>query len=400
MIFRNIRECESCFRTNGSYTALYAAVVLLSLHWALVLYINSSYLEQFVPASTIGILYTVGSAVTMVAFYIVAKVLGRRGNYYVTLLLALLELKVLATMAFTDNVYIAVAVFLVHQAIVPLILFNLDIYMEKMIGNEEQKTGSKRGLFLAVMSLAGAFAPLITGQLIHGDNPNFSYAYLASAALMIPFIFILFRSFRFFKESVYEPVSFLPTFKLFWNDVSLRNVSIVHLLLQLFFSWMVIYTPLYLSNVVGFTWDKIGMILFMGLMAYVVLEYPIGILSDRWIGEKEMMAFGLVILAVTTSWFAFLTTASVAIWMFAMFMTRVGASFVETTTESYFFKHTTGSDPSIISFFRATRPLAYIVGSIIGGIIIAQHSYQFLFILLGILIAVGLFFVIPLRDTR
>lgn len=113
-----------------------------------------------------------------------------------------------------------------------------------------------------------------------------------------------------------------------------------------------------------------------------------------------MMAFGFAIIAISTSWFVFLDNASVLIWMIAMFMTRVGASFVETTTESYFFKHTQGKDTNVIGIFRITRPLSYILGAILGAITLNLVSFEFLFVVLGILMIPGMFYAMALHDTK
>jgi MFS family permease len=393
-------ECKHNLKRTRNFGALYSAVILLSLHWAIVLYINSSYLEQYVTGTVIGILYTISSAMTVFTFLFISRVLHKAGNYTLTLHLAILEFCILIGMAMTDSYKVAIPLFMLHQAIIPLILFNLDIYMEEMIGDEEGSTGGRRGLFLTIMSFAGALAPLAAGYLIGDGVPRFSYAYIGSALLMVPFIFIIIRYFKTFKDPLYNEIKVLHALRGFWIKKDIRNVFFSHFLLQLFFSWMVIYAPIYLAVHIGFNWQEIGLILFVGLMAYVFLEYPIGMIADRWIGEKEMMAFGFLILAVSISWFAFIESASILMWMFAMFMTRVGASFVETTTESYFFKHTKGSDSNVISFFRITRPLSYVIGALIGSLTLLYLDFNLLFIVLGMLMIPGFFFAMALKDTK
>lgn len=387
-------------RNERNFGALYSAVVLLSLHWAIVIYINSSYLEQYVSGTAIGLLYTTSSALTILAFLFISRVLHKAGNYKLTLFLAVLEFAALIGMATADSLRAAIPLFMIHQAIIPLILFNLDIYMEKMIGGDERTTGGRRGLLLAIMSLASAISPLVAGYLLGDGDPNFSLAYFASALLIIPFIFLIMRYFRTFADPEYREIKVLPTLRSFWISKDIRNVFSAHFLLQLFFTWMVIYTPLYLATEVGFNWQEIGLVLFSGLIAYVFLEYPIGIIADKWLGEKEMMAFGFMILGMSVSWFLFLGSASLGAWMLAMFLTRVGASFVETTTESYFFKHTRGTDSNIISFFRITRPLSYVLGALLGSLTLLYLPFNFLFLILGLLMVPGLFFTMALKDTK
>ena len=384
----------------GSFSALYAALLLLSLHWAVVLYINSSYLEQFVSSQVVSGLYIVGAILTIVAFLYAPPLLTRFGNIRIAVALTILEITALIGMAYLESVYAALILFIVHQAIVPLLLFHLDVLLEELIGSEESSTGGRRGLLLTIMSLTGALAALGMGTLIGSDEPQFTEAYVVSAAFLIPFLYILIRYFKNFKDPIYPSLRIIEGIQTFWHQRDLRNVFFAHFLLQLFFAWMVIYTPIYLFSVIGFNWEEIGRIMFVGLMAYVLLEYAIGFAADRYVGEKEMMAFGFAVIAIATSWFIFLDNTTILIWMIAMFMTRVGASFVETTTESYFFKHAQGKDTNIIGLFRITRPLSYVLGAALGAGTLALFKFEALFLILGLLMLPGLFFAMALKDTR
>ena len=86
--------------------------------------------------------------------------------------------------------------------------------------------------------------------------------------------------------------------------------------------------------------------------------------------------------------------------MVAMFATRVGASFAEATTESYFFKHTDGDDTNTIGFFRITRPLSYVVGAGIGSITLLYLPFNLMFVLLAVFLALAIFFTLALNDTK
>jgi MFS family permease len=385
---------------HRNFGVLYVAVTLLSLHWALVLYINSSFLEQYVPNTTLGTLYTIGSALTILSFLFISRVLRRAGNYRLTLLLTALEFTSLIGMSLSESLRSAVPFFLLHQTVMPLILFNLDVFMEEFIGKHEQTTGGKRGLFLAIMSFAGAIAPLAAGYLLGDNEPNYALAYLTSALILLPFIAIMMYYFRSFSDPEYRVIKILPTIRSFWIRPDIKNVFLCHFLLQFFFAWTVIYMPLYLISEIGLSWEETGLIIFTAIMAYVFLEYPIGLIADRYIGEKEMMAAGFAIMAVSSSWLAFITSTEVLPWMIAMFMTRVGASLVETTTESYFFKHTDGSDTNIISFFRITRPLSYVIGALVGSFALLYLPFNLIFVVLGLALVPGLFFTMLLRDTK
>ncbi len=391
-------RCHS--RKFQDYGGFYVATILLSFHWALVIYVNSSFLEQFFSHFVVSALYTLGSALSILFFLGISSFLRARGNLRFIVELTLLEAVALFFFPFVSSPFIIAFLFLVHLITVPLILFCLDIFMEAMIGDCEGETGGRRGLLLTVMSLTVALSALVSGYLIGDSTPHYGLVYLTSTGLLIPFLFVVTRTFKNYRDGIYAQDGFLEGIHHFWKRKDIRNVFCAHFLLQLFFAWMVIYTPIYLHTMMGFGWETIGQILFVGLLAYVFLEYMIGVIADNWLGEKEMMALGFLITAVATSWFAFLTPGDVTLWMIAMFMTRVGASLIETTTESYFFKHTNSNDTALISFFRITRPLSYLGGAILGSLTLIILPMNLLFVVLGLLMIPGLFFAIALHDSK
>jgi MFS family permease len=394
-----IEERSTVLKKN-KFSAHYIAVLFLSLHWACVLYINSSYLEQFVSHTVLTGLYIMGAVLTIASLFGAPSLLSRYGNKKCTLFLAISEFLIFIGMAHATSPYYASILFILHQTTITLLYFNLDILIEATTGKKEDSTGRQRGIFLTIVSITTAFAPLVIGKLIGSGVPDFSFAYILSALILVPFAYIINTGFVEYKDPQYISLNIKNGIAHLLKSNDLRNVFCAHFLLQFFFTWMVIYTPLYLYSVIGFDWEEIGGILFVGLMAYVLLEYFIGLIADKYIGEKEMMAFGFAVTAVATSWFIFLDNSSIGVWMFAMFMTRVGASFIEATTESYFFKHTNGTNTDVIGLFRITRPLSYVIGATLGGLSLHFLDFEALFIILGLLMVPGMFFAIALNDTR
>jgi predicted MFS family arabinose efflux permease len=163
---------------------------------------------------------------------------------------------------------------------------------------------------------------------------------------------------------------------------------------------MVVFAPLYLVLHIGLSWQDFGIIMIFGQLAYVLTEYPIGVIADKYIGEKEMMALGLMTMAISTAWMAFVATANVLVWIIVMFITRIGASFVEVTTEVHFFKRTNSSDAQIISFFRVTRPLAYLVGAIVASLALLYLPFNLLFVVFGLLMIPAMFATLNIEDTK
>ncbi len=378
----------------------YVLSVIFNFHGLLVAYSNSSYMEGFTSPEVVGLLYSISSALAVLAFLFFTRILHRFGNVRLTLYLTLIEMFALMLLGFAFGGATTIVAFVVFMTINPLLYLNIDIFSETLTGKNETGTGSARGLALALMSTAAALAPFSLALIVGDDTDRLHLVYFVSAGIFTFFIALVAIHFRTFTDPHYEHLDVLKTLAGFWRRRHLRNVFFAHFMLQFFFSWTIIYIPLYLATGIGFSWDIIGSIIGVGLLAYAVFEYPIGLLADHRYGEKEMMALGFVILALTASWISFMASASILAWMLLMFINRAGASLVEVTTESYFFKHTTGSDANIISFFRLARPLALMAGSLAGSVALLYLPFNLIFIVLALAMAMAIFFVIPLCDTR
>ena len=328
-----------------------------------------------------------------------AQVLRKLGNYRMILALLLLDFVAVVGMAYADSLRVAIPLFLTHIVSVPLIVFSLDVFLEEQIGTNEESTGSKRGLLLTLLSLVGAFSPFISSVLID-DSGSFALAYLASAASLIPVAAIIIFYFSDFSDPPYKHSATTTAISTYWKNINIRSVFLASTFLNIFFMTMVIYVPLYLTQNIGLSWAEFGVMMIFAQFAYVIFEYPIGIIADRYIGEKEMMAFGFLILALSLSWMAFVTSVSVLLWGIIMFISRVGASLCEVTTESYFFKQTEGSDAQIISLFRITRPLAYVVGAMVASLSLLYIPFNLLFIVMAGLMVPAIFFTLNIKDSR
>ena len=317
-----------------------------------------------------------------------------------TLFLLMTNFVAVLGMAHAETLRVAIPLFLYHLVAVPLIIFNIDVFMEEQIGNNETSTGGRRGLLLTLSALIGAVTPLTSSLIIDFSGGDFTNTYMVSAATLIPVIAILVFYFKDFSDPQYSEIDLFAAMRTFWDNNNIRYVFIANFVLQMFFMMMVVYTPLYLTGYINFTWAQFGLIMFFAQLAYVVLEYPIGIVADKYIGEKEMMGFGFLIIAIATSWMSFITITSVLVWSLVMFMTRVGAALVEATTESYFFKQTKSSDAQIISFFRITRPLAYLAGALLASLALLYFPFNLIFVLAATLMVPALFCTLNIADTK
>jgi MFS family permease len=325
---------DSDKNTSGSIFIIYLLGFLFALHATLPVYINSTYLSHFTTEKLVGILYTISSALTIGAFIFVPKILRKLGNFKTTFGLLCIELVSLLGLAFFQNDLLISIFFVLSFIATAIIGFNLDVFLERF--SSDSRTGKIRGTFLSTSNTAWIISPLIASFIL--TDGDYWKIFLASAVIILPILFLINNNLKDFKDAEYRPVPFLNTVTEIFSDKNIRGVFLVNFLLQFFYSWMVIYTPIYLYTYVGFSWREIGIMFSIMLLPFVLTEAPLGRLADtRW-GEKEVMSVGFIIMAIATAMISFIQAKSIILWTAIMFMTRVGASMVEIMSETYFFK--------------------------------------------------------------
>lgn len=384
---------------NISFALVYLISIIFTFQTLVTAYSSSTYLEQFILPEFVGLVFAAAAFFALIITLFLPRVLNIIGNVNTTLFLMCIMIASLVMTGMAITPWITIASFVAFMAVSPQIYFNIDIFLEALIGNSEGTTGSRRGLILTLMSLAAFFSPLAMGYVI-GDTNNLGGVYYIAAAVGLLFIGVIISKFRLFVDPIYSRISFSDLFLTTLRNRNISSVLATQFLLQFFFTWAIIYFPLYMATVVGFDWETIGIIIAAGLMAYVIFEYPIGIIADRKLGEKEMMALGFVILALTSASLSFMQTVAVNGWVMVMFISRFGAGLVEVTTESYFFKQVKGQDSNLISLFRLMRPLANLFGALAGSVSLFFLPINLMFIVLAFIMIIGAFITQRLTDTR
>jgi len=381
---------------SDTMRSIYMMGFVFSMALALPLYINSSFLNEFLSDKSIGLMYTLGSIISFFLLIAMPKILSKFGNYKTTLTFTVVSAALMFALAYFTNLYIVAPVFVLYLALLTLILFNFDIFLEKY--SSESETGGIRGTFLTITNLAILASPVIAGAIL--TNGDYWKIYLVGAIFMSGLILLLTLNFKDFEDPKYEQVPFMSTAKEVWKDRGMRSVFAANLLLRFFYAWMTIYTPLYLHEHIGFEWAQIGIIFTIMLIPFVLFEIPAGKLADTKFGEKEMLGLGFVIMAISTASLMFISEPIFWLWALVLFITRIGASMVEIMTETHFFKHVDGADTHIIGFFRNNRPIAYTVAPLFASAVLVFAEFNHLFLILGIIMLLGICFTMFLEDTK
>ncbi|MDZ7726428.1 MAG: MFS transporter [Candidatus Campbellbacteria bacterium] len=390
------------FRQGGriSFTqlqTLYVFAFFLSFHAFLPSYANSTFLETFLTPQTVGVVFAVASILTLLVLFNLPTLLSRLGIFNTVLGLIILEAVTLIVLGTTGIIWLTIGAFVVHLFLARALFYTLDIFIESL--SFDGDTGSIRGLLLTIFNASLMLSPLLVSFII-GEEELFRRMYLVSVVFLLPAVLLLLRNFRNFKDPTYEPIKALDASARVFKDKDLFNVFASHFLLRFFYAWMVIYTPIYLIQTIGFNWTEIGPIFTVMLLPFILFEIPFGKIADKYIGEKELLISGFVITSIATFALAFITTPSVVLWASILFLTRFGASMVEVMSEAYFFKKISSEESELVALFRGINPLAYIAAPVVSTIALLFMDIRYTFIILSAVVFTGIIYAVGIHDTR
>lgn len=377
---------------------MYILSFIFTLHISISAYVISTFLTGIIKESYVGILYTLASLLTLVLLTKSSNILKNFGNKKLTMVFLVVNMISLVGLITSNNPYIIGSSFILFMTTNILVFFCIDIFIEHF-GNPET-IGKTRGLYLTIVNTAWMLSPLIAVFLITkegGYKAIFTIAFFMALAMAIGLIF----SVRTFKDKVYKKTPFLETYKYLKTNRHMLAIVVINFILQFFYSWMVVYTPIYLYNHLNFSWDQIGIMFTIMLTPFIILGLPIGTLIDKYhVNKRKLLYIGFFIIIISTLSISFISTRSIALWAFVLFMTRVGASIIETTTETYFFTHIKEEDTYLLGIFRDMNPVAYIISPILATLVFFILPIQYLFILLSIVLMIGFYYIPKLKHNH
>lgn len=371
-----------------------------ALHYFLTIYILSPYLAQFMGEKSVGLVFATGALISLLIFFAVPYILERVSLKWFALSIGVLDILVLSGLALSPPVPFIIALVILLLAIPTLLGYALDIFLEKAIPSEE-KTGVARGIFITATSSALVISPVVLSVVL-GDGAMYWKIFAIAGGTVALFVLIGFFKLENTVHALKKrEMKFLSILSCLTHSKDVMLGAGAHFILRLFFTWVTIYIPLYLHTELGIPWSELGLAFFIMLIPFVLLEFPVGYLADKFIGERELMILGFIIMAAATISISFFEGGVLSVFLvFVLVMTRVGAAMVEITTETYFFKHVSSSDVTTISLFRMLRPGSSLVAPLIGSLALIFVPLQWIFVVLGSLVLIGVPFAVALKDTR
>ncbi len=382
-------------KISRSLRSMYSIGFLLSVQTALLSYSNSSFLNQYFKEQYTGLIYSAAALLTMIALILLPKIISRIGSRKNMIGMGLMIIGMCIINAIAPHPAAVAVAFCLLFATNTAFFLASDIVIDQIA--EPETMGHTRGHYLTAVNLGYVFAPAISGFVL--SRMGFSALFTVAGMAIVPVLIFVFHTPNF-QNTHASKVHIWKSLVALWRHPDLRNIVVANFILQFFYAWMVIYTPIYLHKDLGIPWDAIGNIFSLMLFAFILTQIPFGNLADKYLGEKKLLILGFLTMGFSTMAMFFLPFITLPLLAFVLFCTRVGASCVEVMTESYFFKKVSKDETGAMSIFRNAYPAAYLVAPVLAAPIVAFAPTQWLFLILGIICILGVFFIIPIRDTK
>lgn len=338
-----------------------------------------------------------GAALSILSYIIAPIIIRKLGNYTTTVLLICVEIALYYGLVTSSSSELLATLFIIQSAVSLLIGFSLDIFLEGYSAGHN--VGTIRGLYSATINASWVMGPLIGSILINGTS-DYRSTYLASLAILFPLLYLVYRNFPRFHDPDYTHPSPWQLIKNIANNRSLTKLFYINIILNTFYSWMVVYSPIYLNKNIGFSWEEIGIIFVIMLLPFPLIQYPLGKMTDKRYGEKTIMAIGFAIMGVATIFLSLFEVKDLAVWAILFLVTRIGAAMAEIMMEVYLFKTISTTDASVLGSFRLTRPMSFFFSSSIMIIGLLILDFRSMFIVIGLFSLLALLPILTIKDAR
>src|SRR3989338_5687781 len=125
----------SPFHQSKLLNTLFLANIFVSFHYALIIYINSTFLSNFFSETQISALYIIGAVVNTLLLLNASRILEKMGIYRFTVYVIVIEFLSTVGMVASSGSFLIGLYFLLHSIAISLIYFNMDIFVESLCKN-------------------------------------------------------------------------------------------------------------------------------------------------------------------------------------------------------------------------------------------------------------------------
>jgi MFS family permease len=368
---------------------------LMGFSQAMLIYVMAYYFKIAAGTEDVGVFYFVAYGIILIILLNLHKIVRKLGKSNVFYFSILASIVCAALLVFSSPSIWGMALLMLYIIFINLSWVSLDVVLESF--STDSMSGRIRGLHLAVINTGYLIGPFLSTKVLEKfDFQGIFVFLLIFNSLVLLFSLIGIRNVNHKFEA---KLRVRDVIKKVFARKDILKVYYIAFVLDFFYALLVIYTSIYLLNQ-GMSWSQIGIIFTIMLIPFVVLQYPVGFLADKKLGEKEMLIFSIIFMAVSTGVIYFISSSSIWIWGMILLATRVGAAMLEVLRDSYFYKKIDGHDVDLINFFRTSMPVGYILATGISFPLLLIFPLKSVFLLIVAVVLSALVPAFLLRDNK
>ncbi|NCF74895.1 MAG: MFS transporter [Xanthomonadaceae bacterium] len=369
---------------------------LMGFSSSLLAYILSLYFKVISGTDNVGIFFLISYLIILIIFlnlHKLAQKIGKSYLFYLTFVIKIIAITALFYLPLSILGIIFLMIYIIGDA---MSWVCLDIILEFF--SVDKMSGRIRGVYLTIGNAGFILAPFLSFQIL--DIFGFKGIFFASFVIQFLIFSISLMAFRGVDHTFKRKETTIQLLKRVFKRKNIMRIYYISFVLDFFYALMVIYTPLYFLQI-GYSLSQIGLVFSIILIPFVLFQYPVGILADKKTGEKEFLIFSIFIMGVATLILYLFNYKDILFLTTILFVTRVGASIIEILRDSYFYKKIDGYDLDIIDFFRTSRPVGYIIATILSSfLLLLSFDIKLIFLLIAIVSLSGLYPAFKLVDNK
>ncbi len=369
--------------------------LLMGFTGGLLVYTMSAYFKNVWESSNIGWTFLIANIILLIILFNIHKLVHTVGRSTLFQLLTICKISVFIALVIVIGKIPETTLLILYIILEALSWAVLKMILESYVTDNE--SGRIYGFNLTVTNIGLILAPIAAIQLL--SQFGFTGIFYFSIILNIIIFAVAFFNLRHVDTLRPQQPNYKGLFKKLQSRTDIQKIFSISFALEFFFAIMVIYTPLYLLDQ-GFSWSQISIIFTVMLIPLILIQYPVGLLADKKLGEKELLFIAFVLIALSSTALYFFGNTSMIIIMTILLISRIGAAFVGILRLSYFYKRIDKTDVDMIAFFQTARPLAYIIAPATASVFLIFLPMNSVFILITFIALLTLYPVYKLQDNH
>lgn len=362
---------------------------------AMLVYILAYYFKIVSGTEEVGLFYLLSYVcilILLLNLHKAVRLLGKSNVFYFSIIASIVCMSLLV---FSKPSFLGVVLLMLYIIFINLSWVSLDVILESY--STDNMSGRIRGIYLTIINTGYLVGPFLSTRILENFNFQGIFSFLLILNSLVLVLSLL--KIRNVNHKFDSTLGAIDLIKKIFSKKDILKVYYISFTLDFFYALMLIYTSIYLLDR-GISWGQIGIIFTIMLIPFVFLQYPIGVLADKKMGEKELLIFSILIMAIASGSIFFISSNKVWVWGLVLFATRVGAAMIEILRDSYFYKKIDSHNVDVINFFRTSMPVGYIIATCISFPLLLFFPIKIVFILVSLVLFSSLIPALKLIDNK